>query len=449
MSDPLIAMFNLNETKRDPRVRRMAHSLASRGYRVIVLGIKQESDVSRERADNFEILRIDRPGSRSAKDLKSLEDICPSAAEIVRKCNRSVLDYNIDSSRLFLKRALRKLGRIANSTPLGPLMPGGKDRKPSPSSPELEIHDIRYILLVNMALYRAAEKLSPQIIHCNDLDTLLCGSIFKINHNLPLVYDAHEIYNEQLPEALRSIIGCEFYGALEKSLTPFTDRRITVCNAISSYFKEKYGAGEFEVIRSVPSLRFLPDPAILKRRNNPRRILYHGAYSVHRGLEEVIESAKWIENGQIIFRGIGAQESALRKLAGARGLEDRISFAPPVTVDELIRSASECDIGLSPFIPSCRNTELVLPNKFFEYMMAGLALASTDLIEMRSLTEAHDAGVLFDSTKPEHIADALNKLIADPDRLDHCRRNAYEAARTAYNWEAEEKKLFALYEGLI
>ena len=87
------------------------------------------------------------------------------------------------------------------------------------------------------------------------------------------------------------------------------------------------------------------------------------------------------------------------------------------------------------------NTQFALPNKFFEYMAAGLALVSADLVEMRLLTERYRAGVLYESTNVDQLSDTLNELIANPDRLDGFRRNAYHAARDELHWEREEVKL--------
>ena len=54
-----------------------------------------------------------------------------------------------------------------------------------------------------------------------------------------------------------------------------------------------------------------------------------------------------------------------------------------------MRACRYCkNINEESVCPVCKNTEFALPNKFFEYMMAGLALARADLIEMRNLTDS-------------------------------------------------------------
>ena len=69
----------------------------------------------------------------------------------------------------------------------------------------------------------------------------------------------------------------------------------------------------------------------------------------------------------------------------------------------------------------------------------GLALASSDLIEMRKLTNELNVGVLFPGLEPAQIADTLNELLASPSRVTAFRSAAFEAARTIFNWERESQ----------
>ena len=238
-------------------------------------------------------------------------------------------------------------------------------------------------MLINLALYKAAAEIKPGIVHCNDLDTLLTGYMLKLRDDIPLVFDAHEIYPEQLSEDLRLDTWYRFYTRLEEILIHAADGRMTVCDLLAEYFLERYGAVGFKTVLNVPSLANSPGREIRSRGHQRRKLLYHGAYAAYRGLEEIIRAIRWVENADVVFRGIGPYQATLRELCHAEGAGDRITFAAPVTIDQLIPSAADCDIGLNPFVPNCKNTEYALPNKFFEYMMAGLGCVSSDLVELR------------------------------------------------------------------
>jgi glycosyltransferase involved in cell wall biosynthesis len=442
-----IAMFNLNETRRDPRVRRIAGALAGMGNRVIVFGMKSEVGVDHEQLDNFEVVRVSIPQSYNKEDMAEFDKVCGSAANVMWACDPNVMDIRVTASH-FRHNCYRALRRLRNY--MGSRWRAVSDRRKGAKFNLLqEILAIRSIMLLNLALYRKAENFRPDIVHSNDLDTLLCGYMFKKNHRTTLVFDAHEIYPEQLAAHRRSDTWYEYYSRLERALLPHTDGRLTVCDSLGAYFKNAYNVESFLTILNCPSREMLPPEAILDRRRARRKITYQGAYFEYRGLDEVIHASKSVNNADFVFRGLGPYQSNLKQLAGRLGVEDRVKFEPPVGVSDLVATASECDIGLNPFISVCLNTEYALPNKFFEYMTAGLALASADLIEMRCLTQRYNLGVLYDSKNIKEISDVLNSLVSNQDKLDQYRRNSYEWAQNKFCWEREREKLLVYYGKLL
>jgi glycogen synthase len=429
-------MFNLNTTRRDPRVQRIGRSLVGAGHRVVVFEMLIGEDAEHDSIDGLEIRRVPVPVRYDAEDMAELRTVCRRAFDLIADCDSRVVgdDYG--------PRRYRQPQRIWSA-----LGHHWQRREPDVLSDEdrRQFLIIRSIMLIDLALYKVAATYRPTLVHCNDLDTLLIGYIFRCNHKLPVIYDAHEIYPEQFSEDMRSEIWHRFYTKLEKSLIPLSDGRMTVCDSLGEYFAAQYGAGEFETVLNVPSVAYLPLPDILLRRREHRKILYHGNYFAYRGLEEIIRAARWIDQAEFVFRGVGTHESKLKELSYAEGMEDRITFAAPVPVAEMIPAATDCDIGLNPFIPVCKNFEYALPNKFFEYMMAGLACASSDLVELRRLSRELGIGIIFPSLEPRNIAACLNQLLSRPDRIDEYRHNAYDAARIRFNWEAEEGKFLAFY----
>jgi glycosyltransferase involved in cell wall biosynthesis len=306
-------------------------------------------------------------------------------------------------------------------------------------STDVEIMRIRSVVLINLNLFRAASAFAPEIVYANDLNTLVAAHMLHAIHGVPIVYDAHEVYPEQFATRDRSETWHSFYTSLEKQLIGAALGRFTVCDSIGEYFAAAYGAPGFVTTLNTPSLKHLPPESILDRRNATPKLIYHGSYAAFRGLDEIVNAAVDIEGAQIVFRGIGDYETVLREHVERTGVGDKVRFEPPVAVTELVESASVCDIGLNPFVNVCKNSEFAMPNKFFEYMMAGLALMSSDLVEMRRLTDRLRVGRLFPDLSPRSVADSVNTLVADRDAIQTFRSNAYFAARNRYNWETEEQ----------
>jgi glycosyltransferase involved in cell wall biosynthesis len=174
------------------------------------------------------------------------------------------------------------------------------------------------------------------------------------------------------------------------------------------------------------------------------RVLYHGVVAPGRGLEESIDSVSlWRNEFDLTIRGPGSIDGYIEKLRErirARGVEGRVAIVPSVPMTQLVSAATAFDVGLMALPGHSAHNRFALPNKIFEYMMAGLALCVSDLTSMRGVAETSKAGVLIADVTPLEIAAAINGLTRE--RVDAYKRAALAAAQT-YNWETEGARLLA------
>ena len=94
-----IAMFNLNDTRRDPRVRRIGLSLAKAGHRVVVFEMRGTHDRERDIVDGIEIRRVAVPMRYEAEDMAEFRKICRPAFEIIGCCDPHVAGGRSDRCR--------------------------------------------------------------------------------------------------------------------------------------------------------------------------------------------------------------------------------------------------------------------------------------------------------------------------------------------------------------
>jgi glycosyltransferase involved in cell wall biosynthesis len=135
--------------------------------------------------------------------------------------------------------------------------------------------------------------------------------------------------------------------------------------------------------------------------------------------------------------------------AVARNLtvDARVRFLPSVPQSELLAHSSSADVGVVPFQNSSLNNYLATPNKIFEYLMAGVPVATSNFPEMARIVSEHRVGSVFDPRDPEAIAAGIRYVIYDPNH-NEMRERAALAARTRYSWEIESKKLIGPYTKL-
>ena len=417
---------------------------------MVAVNPRRDHAEARSQADGFEIVRVPDLTSSMERELEATVAQAPSVAKLMETVMplltrhfsiRERVQHRLQ--RKFLKGVTAASARTGLRLKIGRRIAARTEVKPI-----VEAWRLRWLILGGLTLTFEGRKHNPDIVWSNDSNTLLPGLALRDTAGAKFVFDAHEAFTEQLPPGQESESTLKLYRLLESSILPYTDARCTVCDAVGSFYSERYSAKPFTTIRNVPSRRFLVEPDLLKRRNSPRIAIYQGAYFRYRGLEPLIEATKYMRDTVLHLRGVGEYEQDLRRLAEDVKADDRLRFLPAVKVDDLVEGASHADIGLNMFPSLCLNTSFALPNKFFEYLMGGLATASSDLVELRAHTERYGTGVLVPSLEPEVIAEHLDALSRDGDRLDGYRETAWKHARDELNWETEQARLFSLIEAL-
>jgi hypothetical protein len=107
--------------------------------------------------------------------------------------------------------------------------------------------------------------------------------------------------------------------------------------------------------------------------------------------------------------------SRLRDLAAA---DSRIRFRPPAPMEDITATINEYDIGVYLLPPVSFNSRVALPNKFFEFIQARLAVAIGPSPEMARLATRHGFGIVAPSFDPKELAGCVSAFSAmDIERL--------------------------------
>jgi glycosyltransferase involved in cell wall biosynthesis len=122
-----------------------------------------------------------------------------------------------------------------------------------------------------------------------------------------------------------------------------------------------------------------------------------------------------------------------------------VRFEPPVASGDVVARAAQSDIGLCILPNSSRHNRFALPNKLFEYLMAGLAAVTSAVPDMAEILRRYACGITT-SVEPGAIANALNGL--DRAAIDRMKRQAIVAGEDL-SWAQERKALVTLYDDLL
>lgn len=279
--------------------------------------------------------------------------------------------------------------------------------------------------LTTLRLRRAGRREGPfDVIHAHDFATLPAGRLLA-RGSARLVYDAHEIYADQEPRApglQRALV-----RSLEGPLARRADAVVTVSEPIAAELREslRLERQPLVVLSCPPRTELEPAP----RGNGPLLALYQGAMGPGRPLEDLVVAAEHAEGVKLTVRVPGAP-----RLPG-------VEMAEPVEADELVEAAAAFHVGLVINRPVTRNDELVLPNKLFEYLMAGLAVVVPRLPGLAPLVEGEGIGLTYEPGRPERLGAALTELAQDDERLAVMRAQARQLALERFNAESQRPAL--------
>lgn len=273
-----------------------------------------------------------------------------------------------------------------------------------------------------------------------DLDTILpCLYISRLKR-IPRVYDAHELFTE-LKEVISRPGIHRFWLGIEQWAVPCFKWGYTVSESIAEEFHRRYGV-EYKTIRNVPVLQPLgAKPA------GEKFIVYQGAVNEARGFEYLIPAMKWV-NARLVICGDGNFMESLKKLLAEYQLQDKVELKGMLSPAALWTIAQQAHIGVAVPEKEGLNQYLALPNKFFDYVHAGLPQVTVDYPEYRKMNKKYEVAVLIDNLAPKRIADALNNLLEDDVLHNRLRQNCLKA-RESIHWQEEEKKLVSFYKTLF
>lgn len=295
-------------------------------------------------------------------------------------------------------------------------------------------------------LRNAALEVDADVYHANDLDTLqICGSA-AAQKNARLVYDSHELWLE----SSRYLIATHPLNRvrlkrIERKYIYKADAVIAVTPLRGEKMQQMYPAMKnLQIVENAPEkLEKLPSAGKLRDMINaaPDTViaLYQGVLCPERGLEELLQAAKLTTNPAVRFVIIGMDSwnGTLQRMAEDMGLKDKVIFLPPVPSEELPEITVDANMGFILFRNTCLNHFYSLPNKLYEYMMAGVPIIASDFPEMKRVLNEVKSGITVDPDSPEEISHAVETLAANPVMRKKMKDRGRAAAMDQYNWEPQ------------
>ncbi|MGH2464960.1 MAG: glycosyltransferase, partial [Candidatus Limnocylindrales bacterium] len=460
-----IAMYVFNDATLDSRVRREAATLAAAGYTVTVLATAVDpaaTAIDRESVDGFEIIRVPIPrGWRSSWQLvvspwslrrRSVGRITGALrhgprewARIPAAAGFVMVALALSATRrgyLALAPAARRAGRQAEWPP----------------------HAVTWLVTWRAAILgwcRAASAVAPvaDVHHGHDLTALSAARQSARRDEGPAIYDSHEIFVDSGANATRPRWARWLLRRMERRWSRSTVALVTVNQAYAAVLKKRLRPKKTVVVHNCPPRG---EPPVRSERLRMAAgvpagapiVLYHGAFSRHRGLEELAEAmlSAGLEETHLVYLGYGGQLGTVDRLAADLRFGGRIHVLDAVPPEALLEMVAGADLDAIPLQHSTLNHWLCTPNKLFESLTAGVPVVVSDFPVMRAIVRDDPAGPLgevCDPADPASIGAAIRRILElDPAARAALRAACRTAANERWNWETESRGLLNLYAGI-
>jgi glycosyltransferase involved in cell wall biosynthesis len=295
-------------------------------------------------------------------------------------------------------------------------------------------------------IYLLARKLRASIYHLHEPELLIIAPILKLM-GAHVVYDSHE-------DVPRAVLGRDWVNPLLKRLLSFSFelfensivRRISAIVAATPHIALRFSKinSRTIVINNFPLLSEIYTPLESSKRS--AYICYVGGISRIRGLFEMMRTLDLVDTKLVLA---GPFEDANTKLAVKKiSSWSKVNYMGIVSRNDVYQIMTQACAGLLLFYPEPNHIN-AQPNKMFEYMSAGIPVIASDFPLWREIIKGVGCGILVDPLNPEAIANAIRRVLENPEEAEEMGQRGRKAVEQIFNWDVESIKLINLYKGLL
>jgi len=303
---------------------------------------------------------------------------------------------------------------------------------------------IRNIFLYNTFYKKAIpyiNKIQPDIIHCNDLNTLYLGMYFKKkNPAKKVVYDAHELY----PESQKDFIRRTLWTIKEKIYIKYCDNLIVPEENRGKFIQKKYSLkNDFFLIPNYP---YNNDESINKNyleelfpeSIGKKKVFYIGGIGKTRSISEILYSINKLDN-KFCFIVIGPFDKGYRKefdeIVNKNQLKERIFLGNPVPNNMVLKLIASADIGILFYRKNNLNNYYCAPNKLYEFLLFNKPVVTNNYPGLKKIVEEKNKGVCINNLNPDTIAQSIEQaskliILKETDK---------------FTWNSIEDKFISIY----
>lgn len=225
---------------------------------------------------------------------------------------------------------------------------------------------------------------------------------------------------------------------------------VTISDFHLEYLRDTYGPHAGHVIRVYNGLD-LEEFAYSEPRHRPPIILAVGRLVEKKGFADLIGACRLLtgRGRRFLCRivGAGALKADLQARIEGLGLSDRIELVGPRPQCEVIREMRDAAVLAMPCIVGADGDRDGLPNVIQEALALGTPVISTDVTGIPEVVRDGETGLRVPQKDPAALADALERLLVNPDLRIHLARGGRDLIEAEFDIQRNTARRRALFRG--
>jgi len=295
------------------------------------------------------------------------------------------------------------------------------------------------------ALYLALRQ-RADIYHFHDPELIFIGILLKL-FGKKVIYDVHEDVSKQ-------IMNKGWLGNNQiKKFAAFTMNTIEQIGAllfnkiivVTPDIAGKFPKNKVVILRNLPILQLIDDTVPANCKKNKPIIIYAGGLNRIRGIKEIIQAMKYInDRAELWLLGNWESEKFKKECKNLAGWK-YTKYLGFKKLAEAYAYMKLSNIGIVNFLP----LEVSLkagPNKPFEYMACSLPTIMSDFTFWHEIFG--ECAIFVDPNDYKCIAKKILYLLDKPNEAKELGKKGRKLIEEKYSWETESKKLLEMYENL-
>ncbi len=296
-----------------------------------------------------------------------------------------------------------------------------------------------FYLKFNILLFISSLKKDFNICFAEDIYTLPVMYLVSRIKRAKIIYDSRELYGFLAGLKKKKFVQW-LVSLIEKTLIKHVDLVLVTGLKDKEILSDLYKISNILVLRNLPLLKkdFLKID-LRNKFNIPSDkliLVYQGVILDGRGLKILFDTLKDLNNFSLIILGGGEKINYYKKLSEDENLTGKVYFAGKIIQEELLNYTASCDIGISIIEDISLSYHYALPNKLFEYIMAGIPVIVSKLPQMVKIINEFNTGWIVDLNVTGSLTQLLREIDLNRAYIDKLRQNC-STAREILCWENE------------